>query len=189
MRRKPFGRFVSFGFPGEPLVPGVLVELFPDPASFAEGVGKEIHKGNTEKGWVPRAGSAKESKHVKGQLGEMASSVFTGLPWAGSSQLDKKRADIGEETEVRTNTHDFERIGTRAPLVIYPADLEFKKFRAFILGYAIDASRRLWFFRGWMTPAEAVKHDEWKRSRYGDSVWEVPPMSLHRFPVPENRRR
>lgn len=182
------GSVYTYEHPDDRLAPGAGVELTDHGYDRAAEVAKRIHEGNVARGQRQRTDNAPELRlHLRGQLGELAAAVLTGLPWPGSWEWDPRRPDIGRETEVRTNAHDYGRMGLRAPLVIYPADLKFKAERPFILGYPIDDSLRRWWFRGWLYARDATR-DEWKVLRMRkDEAWEVPPPFLNNFPVPESR--
>lgn len=172
-------------------VPGVGAEINRTGYAFGKRIATEIHEGNVAKGFRERLNNDSElRKHLRGQLAELGGEIVTGLPWSASSRWDAARADLGEATEVRSNTFDYERMGLRAPLVIYPKDLVHKADRAFMLCYPIDDSLLRWWYRGWLLAKEAAARAEWEVLRMEkDKAWEVPPECLHVFPVPEIRAR
>lgn len=177
--------------PDDPLCPGAGVEISEEGYRRAERVAEQIHEGNVAKGFRERLQNSSElRKHLRGQLAELGGEILTGLPWSASSVWDARRADVGKATEIRSNTYDYQKLGLRAPLVIYPKDLVHKAERAFVLCYPLDETLRRWWFRGWFYAGEAAEHAEWEVLRMGkDKAWEVPAACLNNFPVPEVRER
>jgi len=137
----------------------------------------KIIKDNTEHGWkskyIPREGEL--AAKARGIVAELVASRLTGLPHnkgylRPSYRRSRKRADIGENVEVR-NTKDH-----TGPLVLYDNDSD---ERVALLVTGIDP----FVLRGWIR----VKHGKLRHlyKRDGDlEKWSVPQSMLHPMPLP-----
>lgn len=183
-----WGEVIDFVWREDPDLPGCASELSTVALELAAEMAGGMEFNKLTGGFESKAGDTTLQSRFMSIAAQFGGAIPIGLEPEQTSDYQKGRADVGQQTEIRSSTATLrgEKPGD-IDLRLYERETTgVKGERAFVLVIAIDGTGRRWWTRGFMIAKETRTYP---RRKYHpadrDACYWVPQSALKVEPVPE----